>query len=309
MKIVIMGTGGVGGYYGALLANQGQDVTFVARGAHFHAIRDQGLQINSVFGDFMVSPAKVTDNPANIGSADLIIMAVKTYGTQEATEAILPVIGPETVVMPLQNGVDAADRIGSVIGMEHLIGGTTWLSAAIEGPGIIGQYSQFRRIVFGELDGQITPRARKIYDTLIKSGITIELAEDIHKVLWTKYVFISAVSAMGSLTRVPSGDYRQVPETRPLLAEAMEEVAAVGRARGVALDHDIVGKTLTFFDGSAPGMKPSMQRDVESKRMSELESMIGYVVQAGRELGVPTPLMRVAYGILKPGQIAALEKR
>jgi len=301
-----MGTGGVGGYYGGLLAQGGQDVTFIARGAHFQAIREKGLQVKSVFGDFMISPAKVTDNPVDIESpVDLVIVATKTYNTDEAAKAIQPIVGPETVVMSLQNGVDAADRIGAVVGMEHLIGGATWLSAAIEAPGVIGQYSQFRRIVFGEFNGQKTPRAQRLFDTLNRSGATIELVEDIKKILWTKYLFIAAVSALGSLTGVTFGEYRHVPEARAILMEALKEVEAIAHAKGILLDADIVEKTLSFIDNSSPSIKPSMQRDVEAGRVTELESMIGLVVRMGAELDVPTPVMRFAYAILKPGELKA----
>ena len=302
MKIAIMGTGGVGGYYGGLLAHSGQDVTFIARGAHLAAIREKGLQVKSVLGDFLVSPAHATDNPAEVGPVDLILFATKTYHTDEAAQAIRLMVGPDTVVLPLQNGVDAAERIGAVVGTEHLLGGATWLSAAIEAPGVIGQYSQFRRIVLGELDGRKTPRAQQVFDALNATGATVELSDNIAKVLWTKFAFIASVSALGSLTRVTFGEYRNVPEARAALTEAIAEVAAVARAKGVSLDADVVDKTLAFIDGSAPGIKPSMQRDVEAGRPSELESMLGIVVRLGAELDVPTPVMRFAYAMLKPGE-------
>jgi len=308
MKIAILGTGGVGGYYGGLLARTGQDVTFIARGAHLAAIREKGLQVKSVRGDFLVSPAHATDNPAEVGPVDLILFATKTYHTDEAAQAIQPMVGPDTVVLPLQNGVDAADRIGAVVGIEHLLGGATWLSAAIEAPGVIGQYSQFRRIVLGELDGRKTSRTQQVFDVLNATGATVELSDNIQKVLWTKFVFIASVSALGSLTRVTFGEYRNVPEARAVLTEAIAEVAAVARAKGVSLDADVVTKTLAFIDGSAPGIKPSMQRDVEAGRMSELESMLGIVVRLSEELSVPTPVMRVAYALLKPEYLKAQEK-
>jgi 2-dehydropantoate 2-reductase len=305
MKIAIMGTGGVGGYYGGLLAQSGQDVTFVARGAHLTAIRGKGLQVKSILGDFVVSPAKATDNPAEIGLVDLVLFMTKTYHTDEAAQAIKPMVGKNTVVLSLQNGVDAAERIGAAIGMEHLLGGATWLSAAIEAPGVIGQYSQFRRIALGEFDGKTTPRLQAVYAALKATDATVELCDNILKVLWTKFVFIASVSMMGSLTRVTFGEYRAVPEARAVLTEALNEVAAVARAKGVTLDADVVAKTLVFIDNSAPNIKPSMQRDVEAGRVSELESMVGIVVRLGAELGVPTPVMQVAYAMLKPGELKA----
>ncbi len=305
MRIAIMGTGGVGGYYGGLLSQQGQEVIFIARGAHLQALRAKGLQVKSVHGDFLVSPAKATDDPAEVGPVDLILFCTKTYHTDIAAQAIKPMIGKETVVVPLQNGIDAAERIGAYVGREHLLGGVTWLSAAIEAPGVIGQYSQFRRVVLGEFDGKLTARLQRIYETLQAAGITVEMSADILKVLWTKFVFISALSALGSLTRASIGEYRQVPETREVLTEALGEVAVVAQARGVKLEGDLVAKTLEFIDNSAPDMKTSMQRDVEAGRESELESMIGVVSRLGRESGVPTPVMGLAYAVLKPGNLKA----
>jgi len=305
MKIAIMGAGGVGGYYGGLLARTGQEVIFIARGAHLQALRRQGLQVNSVHGDFLVAPAHATDNPAEIGPVDFILFTTKTYHTDSAAPALKPMIGPDTIIMPLQNGIDAAARLGAHLGLAHLVGGATWLSAAIEAPGVIGQYSQFRRIVLGELDGKITPRLQKISETLAAAGITVELTDDISQVLWTKFVFISAISAIGALTRVSCGEYREVPEARAVLTEAMGEVVAVAQTQGIKLEGDLVGQTLEFIDNSPINMKPSMQRDLEAGRPSELESMIGVVVRLGRQHGVPTPVMRLAYAMLKPADLKA----
>jgi len=305
MKIVIMGTGGVGGYYGGLLSQAGQDVTFIARGAHLQAIREKGLHIKSVHGNFTVSPAHATDTPSLVGPVDLILFTTKTYQTDDAAQLIKPMVGKDTTLVSLQNGVDAADRIGAAVGMEHMLGGTTWLSASVEAPGVIGQYSQFRRIALGELDGMTTPRLNAVADALQKTGATVEKTDNILKVLWSKFVFIAPVMAMGSLTRVTFGEYRGVPEARAVLTGAISEVAAVAKARGITLDHDVVDKTLAFIDSSEPGIKPSMQRDVESGRLSELESMIGVVVRMGAQYNVPTPVMRFAYAMLKPGDLKA----
>jgi 2-dehydropantoate 2-reductase len=258
-----------------------------------------------VHGDFVVSPAKATDNPAEVGAVDLVLFTTKTYHTDEAAQAITPMVAPHTSIISFQNGVDAIDRIGGAVGKEHLVGGVTWLSAAIEAPGVIAQYSQFRRIVLGEPDGRMTDRIQTIHDMFRDAGATVEVVDNISQVLWAKFVFIASVSAMGALTRVTFGDYRSVPESRAVLAEAIGEVAAVAGAKGVALDRDIVTRTLSFIDESAPSIKPSMQRDVEAGRMSELESMIGIVVRLGKEVGVPTPVMRIAYAVLKPGELKA----
>lgn len=305
MKILIMGTGGVGGYYGGLLAQQGNEVTFISRGAHLYAIRHEGLKVKSVHGDFTVFPANATEDPAKVEPADLILFCVKTYGTDEAAEAIRPAVGPQTVVMSLQNGIDAAERIGKVIGPEHVLGGVTWLSSAVEAPGVIRQVSQFRRIVFGELNGGTSQRTQSIYEVLNQTGITVEISEDIRKVLWTKLVFIAAVSSVGSLTRMPMGDYRSIPETRSLLSRIMQEVEAVARAQGVNLERDVVQKWLEFVDDAAPQMKPSMQLDVETNRRTELESMVGVIGRKGRELGVSTPVVDFVYASLLPVELKA----
>lgn len=305
MKIMIMGSGGVGAYYGGLLAQQGNDVIFIARGAHLQALRANGLQVKSVHGDFHIVPVKATDTPAEAGVVDLILFCVKTYNTDEAVKAIQPAIGAQTVVMSLQNGVDAPERIGKIVGMEHVLGGVTHISSALEAPGVVKQVSQFRRIAFGELDGSISPRAQGIDEVLRSTGITVEITRDIRKVLWTKLIFISAASGLGSLTRLPMGNYRSVPETRTMIGGLMREVEATARAQGIALDADVVEKSLKFMDDAAPHIKASMQLDVEASRRTELESMIGVIGRRGRELGVPTPVADMVYASLLPGEIAA----
>jgi 2-dehydropantoate 2-reductase len=261
--------------------------------------------VKSVHGDFTVFPANATEDPAKVETVDLVLFCVKTYNTDEAAEAIRPVVGPQTVVMSLQNGVDAAERIGKVIGLEHVIGGVTWLSSAVESPGVIKQISQFRRIVLGELSGGTSERIQSIFEVLNHTGITVEISENIQKVLWTKLVFITAVSSIGSLTRLPMGDYRSVPETRNLLSSIMQEVESVARAQGVELDGDVVQNWLEFIDNAAPHIKPSMQLDVEAGHRTELESMIGVVGRKGRELGVPTPVADFVYASLLPVELKA----
>ena len=305
MKILIMGTGGVGGYYGGLLAQQGNQVTFIARGAHLYAIRHEGLKVHSAHGDFHVRPAHATDEPINVGPVDLILFCVKTYNTDEAAQAIRPAVGTKTVVLSLQNGVDAAERIGNVIGPEHVIGGATWLSSAVESPGAIKQISQFRRIVFGERGGGRSERTQSIYEALAPTGIDVEISENIQQVLWTKFVFIAAASSLGSLTRLPMGDYRSVPEARRLLTEIMREVETLANAQGIALDPDVVQNALAFTDNAAPHIKPSMQLDVEAGHRTELESMVGVIGRKGRELGVPTPAADFIYAALLPVDLKA----
>lgn len=305
MKIMVMGTGGVGAYYGGLLAQKGNDVTFIARGPHLQAMRTNGLQVKSIFGDFTVSPTKATDTPAEVKDVELILFCVKTYDTDKAVEAIRPAVSPRTVVLSLQNGVDAVERIGKVVGVEHVIGGATWLSSAVEAPGVIKQISQFRRIVFGELDGSRSERIQSIYEVLKNTGITVEVSENILKILWTKFVFISAASSLGSLTRLPMGDWRSAPETRAMFTALMREVEALAHAQKIALDEDVVQKSLDFIDNSAPHIKASMQLDVEGGRRTELESMIGVIGRKGRELGIPTSVADFVYASLLPVELKA----
>lgn len=307
MKIAIMGAGGVGGYYGGLLARKGNDVTFIARGAHLRAIRQKGLHVKSMHGDFLV-PVQASDNPREIGVVDLVLFTTKTYHTNQAAQAIKPMIGKDTMVVSLQNGVDRARIIGTVVGMDHLVSGTTWVSAAIEVPGVIEQYSRFRSIIIGEFDGRITGRLRRFADVFKSTGVTVELVEDIARSVWTKFILVSSVSAIGSLTRVTFGDYRAVPEARAVLTQALNEVAAIARAKEVVLDQDVVTNSLAFIDSSPPTLKPSMQRDVEAQRLSELESMVGVVARLGCEVNVPTPVMRFAYSVLKPGHLRACSR-
>lgn len=307
MKVAIMGTGGVGGYYGGLLAQRGHEVTFVARGKHLQAIQENGLQVKSIFGDFHIHPARATEDPAQIGPVDLVLFVTKAYHTDQAAQGIKPVVGPETTVLSLQNGIDAVDRIGAVVGRDHMLAGATWLSSSVEAPGVIKQVSQFRRVVLGELDGKVTPRAQAIHTAFQDTGITAELSENILKVLWTKFVFISAASSLGSLTRLPMGEFRAVPETRAMIVKLMNEVKDVAHAQGVTLDEDVVQKSLDFMDNAAPHIKASMQLDVEAGRRSELESMVGVIGRKGRESGVHTPVADFVYASLLPVERSALK--
>lgn len=308
MNILVLGTGGVGGYYGGLLSKQGHDVTFIARGEHLKAIQASGLQVKSIHGDFTVSPARATDDPASVAEPDLILFCVKTYSTDEGVQAIKPVVGKDTTVLSLQNGIDAPERIGKALGMEHMIGGATWISSAVASPGLIKQMSEFRRVVIGELNGQKTPRVEAVYQAFKDTGITAELSEDILKVMWSKFVFITAASSFGSLTRLPIGAYRSVPETRALITQLLGEADAVARRQGVDLDADIIQKTMAFIDNNGPNIKPSMQLDVEAGRRTELDSLVGVVGRKGRELGVPTPLADAIYALLLPVDLQAREK-
>lgn len=305
MRIAVMGSGGVGGYYGGLLAQAGYDVTFIARGAHLEALRENGLRVKSVHGDFTVAPVQATDTPAEVGPVALVMVCVKTPDTDCAAQDIKPMVGPDTTVMSLQNGIDAAERLGAVVGTEHIVGGATWISSTVESPGVIRQFSEIRRIVLGELDGQITARVQALAEVLGSTGATVEVTDNILKVLWTKFVFIASISGIGSLTRLEIGDYRAVSETRTLLVGLMREVETVAHAGGVVLDGDVIEQALALVDGVAANIKPSMQRDVEAGRRSELDSIIGAIGHRGRELGIATPVADMVYAALLPIELKA----
>ena len=300
MKIAILGAGGIGGYYGGLLAHSGQDVTFLARGAHLAAIRDRGLRVESVHGDFEVRPAQATDDPAQVGPVDLLLVTVKSYDLEAAAEKAHALIGPQTAVLPLLNGLDAAERLAATLGAEHILAGLTHIASNIIAPGTIRQISPLRRITFGECSGAITPRAERIRDLLAASGIEVVLTSSVSVALWEKFVFIVSISGICCLARQPIGLVLNTPETCQLYVDALREVEAVGQARGVPLPSDIVGRTLQFTKGFAPATRPSLLVDLEAGRRLELQAMSGTVVGYGQEAGVPTPVHRVIYAALKP---------
>jgi 2-dehydropantoate 2-reductase len=305
VKIAVVGAGGTGGYYGALLARQNHDVVFLARGRHLEAIRQDGLRIKSVLGDFHIVAATATDRAAEVGPVDLLLFCAKTYDTDQAAEGALALIGRETTVLSLQNGVEAPERIGTILGMEHMIAGATWVSSAIEAPGVIKHVSQYQRVVLGELNGQATRRAESIAAAFNQAGITTDISPNVQSVLWSKFIFIAAVSGMGCLTRLPIGSWRSVPETRALANRMMHETEQLARASGVNLDSDAIDKATGFVDGTAPHIKPSMQLDVEAGHRSELESLVGFIPRKGRLLGLATPVADMVYACLLPGELRA----
>lgn len=307
MKITIIGTGGIGGYYGGLLARHGQEVTFIARGEHLKAIQSNGLQIKSPHGDFTIQPAQATDKIAAAGPTDLVLICTKTYSMQPILLELPALVGPHTAVISLQNGINAAEEIGAVVGKQHVIGGATWISAAIESPGVIRQVSQFRRVVIGEFSGEVTPRVKAIADAFAPTGVLFEISENISKVLWTKFAFIASVSGIGGLTRLPLGGFRQVPETRVMLTGLMREVESVARAEGTELDSDMVEKTLAFIDQSDPHIVPSMERDVLNGSLFELEAIIGVIGRKARKHNLPTPIADMIYASLLPVYLKAAE--
>lgn len=300
MRIAVMGSGGVGGYFGGLLAAAGEEVTFIARGEHLRAIRANGLRVESVHGDFSIVPAQATENSAGVGAVDLVLLATKSYALEEAAQAVRPLLGSGTAVLPLQNGVDAPERLVAILGPEPVLGGLCYVGSYVAAPGVIRQVSQFRRVIVGELNGEITPRVKAIIAVLARSGAVAETSADIRKALWTKFAFIAPFSGVGAVARVPAGEITGCPETRTLLEQAMREVEAVARKRSVSLEPDVVPQTMAFCDAMAPAQTASMQRDILDGKPSELESIIGIMVRLGEELAVPVPAFRFFYATLLP---------
>jgi len=299
MKIAVMGAGGVGGYFGARLAASGEQVHFIARGAHLEAIQNTGLQVYSANGDILVKPARATSNPASVGPVDLVIVAVKLWSTEQALRDAGPLIGPDTAVVSFQNGVVAVDAIAKIYGDQRTLGGVAQIAAVIEEPGVIRHTGTMAVLVVGELDGRASTRAQRFVDACKRAGIEARLSDDIRKSIWEKYSFLVAASAMTGLTRLPLGAVREDPDTRALMSQIMSEVAAVGRAMGVRLDVDLVEKLLQRLDGLPRGMVASMLGDLERGNRLELPWLSGGVVQTGKELDVPTPANSFVVAALK----------
>ena len=310
MRFAIFGTGGVGGYFGGRLAQAGHDVTFIARGNHLAAIIENGLRVESILGDFTINPAQATDNPGQIVPVDVILVAVKAWDIPSAAEAIKPMVGNGTLVIPLENGVDALGQLTSVLGKAHVLGGLCRISAFISKPGVIKHVGVPPYIAFGELDNKKSDRLTELVEVFVNlAGVTAEIPDDIHKAMWEKFVFIVAVSGVGAVTRQPIGIVRSIPETRNLLLRAMEETVVVGQANGVNLGEDTATRIMESVVDRAPeGTIPSMQKDIIEGRRSELEAQNGAVVRLGREKGVPTPVNEFIYASLLPMEQAALAK-
>jgi 2-dehydropantoate 2-reductase len=300
MRIAIMGTGGTGGFFGGLLARAGEEVTFIARGAHLEAIRKNGLAVKSVLaGDFTI-PAKATSDPGEMGPVDLVLFCVKAYDNAAAVERIRPLIGPETVVLSVQNGVDNAEKIAKVIGAEHVVGCVAYISSTIESPGVIAQTAGPGRIIIGEMEGGASERTESIQKTLQNAGITAEVHPNIKAALWQKFVTICGANGITSLTRLPMGEILGCEETRNLLKGTMEEVEAVARAEGANLPQGCVDQFMAFFASLAPSMRGSMYYDLAADRPLELDVLNGAVVRLAKEHGIPTPINFVIYAALKP---------
>lgn len=300
MRIVIVGTGGVGGYFGGLLAHSGQDVTFVARGEQLTALNGSGLRLGTVHGDFVIDHVQATDNMSEIGPADLVLVCVKDYQLDGVLDGLQSLLDDQTTILPLLNGVQAAEKLVQLFGSKHVVGGLCKVVSFVVEPGVIKQASQFRSITFGEWDGQKTERSKAILENLTDAGIVAELSADIRKAMWTKFLFITAYSGVASVVRLPAGELRACSETVALLRSAMEEIETVARMQGIELDEKIVGKTMAFVEGLPAEATPSMQRDVMGGRLFELEAMTGSLIRHARDSGIDTPVNDFLYAALKP---------
>ncbi len=305
MRIAVYGTGGVGGYFGGRLAQSGMDVTFIARGAHLAAIRAGGLRISSVHGDFTIAGAKATDSPADIGPVDAVLVAVKAGQVSEIAPSIRPLIGPDTCVVPMQNGVEAAPQLIEALGPEHVVGGLCRVVALIEGPGHIRHNGGDDYVGIAELDNRPSERVEHVRAALAGAGLKAETPPDIHAALWGKFLFICAWGGVGAVTRSPVGVTRALPETRAMLEGAMTEVYNVALARGVSLSDTAAATAMAAIDRQPEGGESSMQRDIQEGRPSELEAQTGAAVRLGRESGVSTPVNAFIYSSLLPMEMRA----
>ena len=299
MKIAIMGSGGVGGYFGARLVLAGEDVTFIARGAHLEAIRSGGLRVEGPLLECHLEEVKATDDPGGVGAVDLVVMTVKAYDLESSARAIAPMMGTETMVLPLLNGVDIAERIEPVLGAGRVLGGLCQLSAHIAEPGRIRQVGPLNKIIFGERSGEITPRAEGLRDVLEHAEIPTVLSEAIEKELWLKFLFLAPVAGVCAVTGLSLGEVLDDPDTRQMLAGCMEEIEAVGRKKGVELPDGASGETLRFAGTLPPQTLPSMALSARRGDKLELEVLNGAAARLGRELEVPTPINQFIHAALK----------
>jgi 2-dehydropantoate 2-reductase len=301
VRIAVFGTGAVGGYFGGRLAQSGEEVVFIARGEHLAAIRRHGLVVTSVSGDFAVQPARATDDPSAAGPVDVVLLGVKAWQVPQAAQAMRPLVGPRSFIVPLQNGIEVPDRLVDVFGAKHVLGGLCRIMAYVVAPGHIQHAGAEPYIAFGELDASTSERAERLRQAFARSqGVRAEIPPDIRIAMWSKFLFIAALSGVGSVTRAPIGVIRGQPESRRMLRQALEEIHAVALAHGIALPSDSVEKTLAFVDSLPADGTASMQRDIIQGRPSELGSQVGAVVRLGQATGVDVPLHRFIYSALLP---------
>jgi 2-dehydropantoate 2-reductase len=298
MRIAVMAAGAVGGYFGARLAQAGHEVAFVARGRQLEALRAHGLRVESPLGDLHLPDVNVTDEPAEIGTVDLVLFSVKLWGTLEAAEAIKPLLGGKTAVVSFQNGVVKDDILRQTLGAGHVIGGVCYIAATIAEPGLIRHSGTLAKLVFGEYDGSLSPRVRQFRDACADSGIDAEISDRIEQAIWEKFVFLVGLSGATSLARSAIGPIRSHPRSRAFLHDTMEEVVQVARAQGVLLPAGYADERLAFTDQLPASMTSSMYHDLERGNRLEVAWLSGDVVERGVRLGVATPCNRAIFDIL-----------
>ena len=305
MRIAVMAAGAVGGYFGARLAAAGHDVFFIARGAHLEAMRKDGLRVESVHGDVHLPKPNVTDDPKSIGPVDIVLFAVKLWDTEKGAEAARPLIGPNTKVITLQNGVDSYERIAPIVGAAHAVPGVTYVVTVIDRPGVIKQTGPFHSIICGSADGRPDASLEAFVNTA-KASINITLSDNIERDRWHKFIFLSGTSGATAVTRTSMGPVLADPDMRALFRGIMAETLAVGRAKGVALDPNFADERLAFADKNlVAGMKASMANDLDRGNRLELDWLAGQVSRLGKEFKVPTPVNDTVYAALKPYRMGA----
>ena len=305
MRIAVMATGAVGGYFGARLGAAGHDVHFVARGPNLEAIRTDGLKVESVLGDLHLPAPCVTDDPGKIGPVDIVLFAVKLWDTEKAARQALPLIGPQTRVIPLQNGIDGPDRLKPILGVDVVIPGSAYIATVLSAPGVVSHTSAFARMIVGRSDGKPDRALSAFVEAAKAAGIEITLSEMIDRERWQKFVFLVGLSGATASTRMPLGPILQDPDTREFFHNLMREVVAVARGKGVPIPPDFADERLRFGESSPPTFKASMLHDLERGNRLELDWLAGYVVKLGRELGVATPANEAVYNVLKLHRLGA----
>jgi len=305
MRIAIFGAGGVGGYFGAQLARAGEEVIFIARKEHLQAIRTHGLRVETSKGEIVIQPAQASDDPAQVGAVDAVILGVKAWQVTEAARAMKPMIGPETFVVPLQNGVEASPQLEAILGAKNVLGGLCGTMSWIIGPGHIRSIGEVHFIKFGELDNRPSERTEQLRKAFERAGVKVEVPSDIQVALWEKFLFVVSFGGVGAVTRAPIGVIRTLPETRRLLEQCVREIFEVARARQIALSDGIVEKTMMFLDSLAPSGTTSLQRDIADGKPSELDAWNGAVVRLGQEAGITPPLHTFIYNSLLPLELRA----
>ena len=308
MKIAVYGTGGVGGYFGGQLALAGEQVYFIARGHHLQAIRENGLHVSSTKGDFHILHAFAAEKPSEIGPVDIVLVAVKAWQVPEIAPTLGPFMGPDTFVVPLENGVESAEQLSHVVGKAHIVGGLCKIISYIESPGRIKHAGAEPFVAFGELDNSRSERTEKLKAAFQRAGVAVKIPDDIHAAIWEKFLFIASISGIGAVTRAPIGVLRIIPETRSMLEKAMMEIFHVAKAKGIELNETVLQKTMGFVDKLPSSGTASMQRDITDGKPSELESQNGAVVRFGKEFNVPVPVHQFIYSSLLPAELKARGK-